>query len=209
MNGRDHYRCEEPRVVDLPHDSATWDDIIVNAWPDRIDRSRSHRIVLVKPTSEPCQQAGHLLLLQQEFPGERSALISHFWHEETSQFEGRFARMIPRRLSFRRLLHYADLSRICNDRQLLCLGYQGHVHLDGINALTPQTGDHFEIHATPWDYIDSLNLFQESVMIVKPRTNAFENEEPGQNEAQQVCLNSRAMRFDACRRSIAICARSL
>lgn len=104
LNGHDRPRCDAPRTVELPRDSMDWDDLVIQAWRDAFDQRFSYRIVLVRPTSEPCQHAGHLILLQRELPGEKGVLVSLFWHEETSKFEGRFARFLPRRLPFQRLL---------------------------------------------------------------------------------------------------------
>ena len=187
LNSHDHPRCEIPRTVELPRDSTTWDELVIQAWQDLFDVRFAYRIVLVRPTSEPCQHAGHLLLLQREQPGDRGALISLFWHEETSEFDGRFARLLPRRLPFQRLLQYARLDQVCNERQLLCLGYQGHEHLDGISDVSPQTGNHFEIHAAPWEYLDSLNLFQQNLTMMRPKQQALESEPPGRHDEGHEC----------------------
>lgn len=73
---------------------------------------------------------------------------------------------------------YAGLDRSCNEYQLLCLGNQGHIHLDGTTEIAPQTGNHFEIHAAPWDYLDSLNLIQNSVTVTCPIQQALEEDSP-------------------------------
>ena len=193
LNGQDHPRCDVPRKVELTSDRTTWDDLVIQAWQDLFDVCFTYRIVLVRPTSEPCQHAGHLLLLQRESPGERGLLVSLFWHEETSKFDGRFARLLPRRLAFQRLLRYARLDRLCNDQQLLCLGYQGHDHLDGISDVTPQTGNHFEIHAAPWEYLDSLNLLQNNITMQSAQRHALEAEPPEAGYDRSSCATSQAI----------------
>lgn len=196
LSGQGFHRCEAPRIAWLPRESAAWNAILSRTWHEFLDRRHPYRIVLVQPKGEACDQAGHLLLLQHEYPGERGALVSTFWHEETSAFDGRFARLLPRSLSFRRLLRYADLDRHCNEHNLLCVGYHGSIHIDGAASLQPQTGDHFEIHATPWDYIDGLNLMQESITMKRLRTHALEEHQPGEGEGQGFCFNPRAIAFN-------------
>lgn len=192
LNGQDYRQCDAPRTVELPRESSEWDDIVIQAWPDRFDVRFNYRIVLVRPTSEPCQHGGHLLLMQRESPGDHGVIISRFWHEATSRFDGRFARVLPRRLTFQRLLRHVRLDYLCNERYLLCLAYQGHIHLDGVNDVTPQTGNHFEIHASPWAYLDSLNLIQYNVTLMRPPTDALEADPPDRGEGHAPCDRPRA-----------------
>ena len=196
LSGQGFHRCDRSRIAWLLRDSTTWATALLQTWNDLIDRRHQFRIVLVRPNGEACTQAGHLIVLQHEYPGERGALVSTFWHAETSAFDGRFARLLPRRLSFRRLLHYADLERHCNERQLLCVGYHGLMHLDGVTPLQPQTGDHFEIHAAPWDYIDGLNLLQEKLTIEGSRSCALEDQQPGNGDGLVFQFNPRAVPFN-------------
>eukprot|EP00435_Cladocopium_sp_Y103_P027748 s1875_g6.t2 len=196
LRGGEYPICPQPRIVALSADRADWERQVLLSWHDRFQPGGQYRIVLVRPAVEPCEQAGHLLILQHELPGERGVLFSSFWHEDASQLRSRIALFLPSSLTLNRLWNLVGASEPCQNRRWICLGYKGRSLLDDSLPFRVQAGEHLEAHAAPWADVDENDLLQLSIGKSKPTAIALDV--PGHDELEQnrFCFRAEAPAFN-------------
>ena len=148
LSGRLLPRCSFSRAVALPAEVHLWRDRLRQVWRDRVRPQDDLQIVPVHPDPSGSSPGGQLLLLllQHVHPDEAGVILSHFSGINRRTPNDRFAQMVPRALSFDRLLWYMDQETVCPRRDFECTGFHGTTHIRPTELWPATNGQHLELY---------------------------------------------------------------
>ena len=149
LSGRRLPRCSFSRAVALPAEVHLWNERLRQVWRDRIRPLDDLQIVPIAPDPSGSSPGGQLLLLQHVHPEEAGVILSHFDNPYRRNPNDRFAQLVPRALSFHRLLWFLDLEVICPHRDYDCTGYHGTTQIRPEEAWPARHGQHLELYVRP------------------------------------------------------------
>eukprot|EP00435_Cladocopium_sp_Y103_P041715 s1980_g11.t1 len=177
LNGLGFPRCSYSRMVALDADVDAWIDRLRQVWQDRVNQNAPLELAIVHPAVPHTRHGGHLIVLQSVHPGECASLLSSSWASFDGALQDRFAQLIPNAVTLSDILHYNDLTVLCDHQDYACRAYVGDRALDDTARVPVYHGLHLAvvIEYTPLQIITN-DFFQHEEYAI---SNAASSHFPG------------------------------